>query len=257
MLRLVYVDYRELILYRAYSDLRQESERTYAGYLWWIIEPLAQLVVYYLVFGLFLRRRGPDFVPLLIVGIVTWRWMQTATTSGAGAIIGGRALMQRVYLPKIVFPTVAILTTTFKFLVTFLLTLVFLWLWSYGVTATYLALPGLLVVELCFIAAVTYVCAAVVPFFPDLRIVLDNALRLLFFLSGIFYPGSALPEALQPYFYLNPMATLIDAYRDVLLHGQWPPVWPLVTVGLVSAAGVLAGSHLLARYDYVYPKLVP
>lgn len=255
MLRRVYVDYRELILYRAYSDLRQESERTYAGYLWWIIEPLAQLVVYYLVFGLLLRRRGPDFVALLVVGIVTWRWMQTATMSGADAISGGRALMQRVYLPKIVFPTVAILTTTFKFLVTFLLVLVFLWLSGYGVSAAYVVLPCLFVIELSFIAAVTYISAAVVPFLPDLRIVLDNALRLLFFLSGVFYPGSALPEGFRPYFYLNPMATLIDAYRDVLLHGQWPPAWPLVAVGLFSSAGVLAGSYLLARYDYVYPKL--
>jgi lipopolysaccharide transport system permease protein len=163
--------------------------------------------------------------------------------------------MQRVYVPKIVFPTVSILTTTFKFLLAFALVLPVLWISGRPVGLAYLALPPILVIELAFIAAVAYVGAALVPFLPDLRILLDHSLRLLFFLSGVFYSGSLIPPRFRSYFYLNPMATLIDAFRDVLLYDRWPPVGSLVAVGLVSGAGVFAGAYLLTRYDYVYPKL--
>lgn len=252
---MVFSRYGHLILYRVYADLRQEAERTYIGYVWWVLEPILFMVVFYVVFGMFMKRGGEHFVPFLLIGLTTWRWFQTSLMQGGIAIIGNKGLIQQVYVPKVVFPTVAILTNTFKFLVVFLLLLGFLWSQGFGPNMAYLSLIGLFATELLVITAVTYVLAAVMPFIPDLRFILDDVLRGLFFFSGIFFSAASIPETLRPYFYLNPIATLIDAFRGVLLHGTWPADFGLLIITLVSIIGILAGLILLQKYDYHYAKL--
>lgn len=94
------------------------------------------------------------------------------------------------------------------------------------------------------------------PFVPDLKIIINNGLTLLFFISGIFYDIGHLPADIRFYFYLNPMATLIENYRLVLIEGAWPH-WGTIGVSLVmSLIGLTIGLYLLTRYDRVYPKLV-
>ncbi|MDX1501226.1 MAG: ABC transporter permease [Thermoanaerobaculia bacterium] len=247
--------YLDLVVYRAYADLRGEAERTYAGYLWWVIDPVVNMAVYYVVFAFFLDRGREDFAPFLLIGLVTWRWFQTAVRIASASILGGAGLMRQVYLPKIVLPTSDVVNLTLRFLFAFALLLPFLWIYGFPVTLSYLALPILMVVELLLILAVVYPLAALVPLLPDLRKVVDNGLTLLFFLSGIFYAGASLPERVRPYFYLNPVVHLIEGYRTVLMEGRWPAPLPLVAVVVGSLIGVAVGSALLSRWDRLYPRL--
>lgn len=248
--------YLDLILYKTYADLRAESERTYVGYLWWVIDPVIHMAVYYVVFGLFLDRGGPDFAPFLLVGLLPWRWFFTTVRVGSGSIIANAPLMRQVYLPKEILPTVAILNFTVRFVVAFTLLLIFLWLWGYPPSPAYLALPLVMLTQAALIFAVGWTLAAVVPFFPDLRLLIDNGLVLLFFLSGIFYSGATLPEEYQRYFYLNPIANLIESYRAILLEGAWPS-WPaLAAVAAAGLATLAAGFALLRRFDRFYPRVI-
>ncbi len=247
--------YVNLVLYKVYAELRAESARTYVGFLWWIVDPVLSMAVYYGVFALLLDRGGAGFVPFLFVGLVTFRWLNMAIAHGATAIRENGNLMRQVYLPGIVFPAVAVLTDTVKFAVVFGLLLGFLWLSGYPVAIPYLALPVLLGVELLLIAAVASMLASVMPFVPDLEIILSNSFRILFFVSGIFFSISSVPEPYQLYLRLNPIASLIEAFRAVLLENQWPAWTPVLWIAALSVAGIALGARQIARYDRVYPKL--
>lgn len=247
--------YLSLIYYKTYADLRAESERTYVGFLWWIVEPIVSMAVYYLVFSVILNRGGEDYVAFLFAGVVPWRWFQTTIMRGSSSILSARGLMQEVYLPKMVLPVVALLVDTFKFLVVLVLLLAFVLISGHPVTSAYLALPLLLLTELLVIGALTLFAAALIPFVPDLRVVLQNLLRLLFFLSGVFYDLDRFSPEAQHWLRLNPMAVLLESFRQVLLEGEWPN---LVRVGAFAAGALVilvAALWLLRRYDYVYPKL--
>lgn len=247
--------YREIILYKVYADLRSESERTYVGYLWWIIEPVIQMAIYYAVFEFILVRRTEDFVSFLLVGVVVWRWFQQTLIEGASSILAAQALINEVYLPKLILPTVSVLCNTLKFSLVLLLLLTFLWFRGYGVTGAYLALPVILLTQFCLIVACTYVLAPLVPFFPDLRVILNSFLIATMFLSGVFYSISSIPESVRYYFYLNPMAVILEAYRAVLLHAAWP-AWELLgVIAIVSVCALLTGAKLTARLSHVFPKL--
>ena len=110
-------------------------------------------------------------------------------------------------------------------------------------------------VQLVLIIALSVVVAAVVPFIPDLVLVIPPLLRLTMFLSGVFYSQSMIPPEYVPYFRYNPMAGLIMEYRKVMLYGQFPDFVYLFKIALISSLILAFGLWLLAKLDRVYPRL--
>lgn len=248
--------YLELLLYKTYADLRAEAARTYISFLWWIIEPLIFMAVFYVVFGLVFQRYDEEFVPSLLIGLVTWRWFDNTVRTGANAIVANHGLMQQVYLPKHLFPSVAVLVSTAKFLLVFVLLLALLQYLAPGISMAYLWLPVPLLVEFLLVSGTAMLVAALVPFFPDLRIIIGNALLLLFFLSGVFFSVDKIPEQYRQYLFLNPMAGLIDAYRNILISSRSPPLGRMAIIALLSVILIVTARWLLRRYDRRYARRV-
>ncbi len=248
--------YRELILFKTYANLNSEASRTYLSFLWWIIDPVLTMIVFYIVFGVLLERGTEDYVPFLLIGLTIWQWFGNTINHGKSSILENRRLMEQVHLPKAIFPSIILLMDLFKFLIVFTLILVFLWIYGFGVNVTYLALPVLLLVQFLLISAFTYFLAAIVPFVPDLKFLITTLIQLVFFLTGIFFPSSSISEENKFYFYLNPMANLIEDYRNVLMYGVWPDWSTLGIIAIASFAGIFISIKLIHRYDYIYPRVI-
>jgi len=249
--------YLELILYKTYADLKAETERTYLGFLWWIFEPILFMSVFYFVFGVLQKQPVPNFVAFLLVGLVTWEWFKACVSHGSSVIYGQYGLMQHIHLPKILFPIILILTDSFKFLFVFSLLLIYLWTAGFSINIAYLSLPAVLFTELLFTMAITFLVSAIVPFVPDLRFVIDNLLTAVFMISGVFSSAAQMTEGVQFYFYLNPMANLIEDYRKILLHGEFPDWSGLMIINAVALIGVLIAMRIIRRFEYIYPKITP
>ena len=202
------------------------------------------------------KRGGEGFIYFLLVGLVVWKWFDSSIRSGMVSLQTNAAVIQQVYQPKFIFPVIVVLINTAKFLLVMLLLLLFLLISGKPVSITWLALLPLIGVQFVLIVGITSVCATVIPFLPDLKWVVDNGLTMLFFLSGVFFDISAMPEHLQGWLRLNPMAVLIDSYRSVLLLGQMPDWGHVFWVLLFSCVLVVVALHLFSRYDRIYPKLV-
>ncbi len=248
--------YIELILYKTYADLKAETQRTYLGFLWWIFEPIMYMGVFYVFFGLLLGRNTDNFVPFLLIGLTAWQWFKSCLSHGAETILGAHHLMQQVYLPKVIFPIILILTDTVKFIFIFILLLIFLWLYGYQIGLSYFALPLVLIVQLLFTATLSFLLAAIVPFIPDLRFVVENLLIAVFFMSGIIIKADAVPEIYRNYYYLNPIVNIIESYRNILMHNIWPNWSALLIIGMISLVGIWLATRLIAHFEYIYPKIM-
>ncbi len=248
--------YIELILYKTYADLKAETKRTYLGFLWWIFEPIMYMSVFYLFFGILLGHKTDNYVPFLLTGLTAWQWLKSCISHGTQTILGASGLMQQVNLPKVFFPIILILTDSVKFLFILTLLLIFLWIYGYGINITYLALPALLIVQLLFAMAITFFLAAIVPFLPDLRFVVENVLLALFFMSGVMIRSDIVPEAYRDYYYWNPIVVIIESYRDILMHHNWPDGSALFLIAIISLICVWLGARLIARFEYIYPKIM-
>ena len=247
--------YTELVFYKTYADLKAESTRTYLGILWWIFEPVMYMAIFYVVFGIAMQQGTPNFVQFLLIGLTAWQWMKSSVSHGSESILIYRPLMQQAHLPKVLFPTILILTDTTKFIFILLILLLYLWLTGFPITYTYLTLPLVLGVEFLFILALTYFFAAIVPFLPDLRFVIENVFQAVFFASGIFFSAVSIPEQYRVYFYLNPMATLIEDFRNVLMYNTMPDFQALAIIGFCSLMGIVFSIFLISRFEYTYPKI--
>ncbi|WP_456415594.1 ABC transporter permease [Thiolapillus sp.] len=246
--------YLQLMLYKTRADLKVEAARGYMGMLWWVLEPVLYMGAFYIIFAVALQRGGEHFVPWLLIGLVAWKWFDTTVRMSLNAITAGKGLMSQVYLPKVFFPAVVILKNTVKFLVTLGLLLLFLLFYGVG-SWSWVAIPLLLLVQLLLVCGVTFSVAALTPLYPDLKLLMNNVLMLMFFLSGVFFDTSNLQGWLGMLLDLNPMVHVIHAWRDVLLLGQWPDMFHLIVVLLFAAAMCWLGLFLLHRYDRLYPRL--
>ena len=237
------------------AELRSEATRTYAGYLWWILEPLMSLAVYYVAFKYIFHRETENFAIFLFSGIIIYRFFSSTITRSATSIINGQGLMQLVYIHKSIFPLSVLLVNLVKFLITGLLVIIIVWLCGIAPSWSYLALPLLVLVEMLIIAGISMTCAAITPFFPDFKLILDTFMQLLIFLSGVFYEIDSVPARLQFFIRLNPVAVLIEQFRGILLSGKWPVFQPLGFAFLESLVFIAIGWLLIHRYNRYFPKL--
>lgn len=245
----------ELILYKAYTDLKAEAARSYLGLLWWIIEPVLFLGAYYVLFVLVMQRGKPDFVPTFLCGAVVWKWFDSGLKGGGHAISAHRGLLQQVYVPKYIFPVIAVLVSTARFIPVFLIFAVFLLLYGIPLQATWLAVPTVMLTQLCLVLSLAMLVGAITPFLPDLKAVIDNGMMLLFFISGVFFDINEVHEPLKSYILINPMAGLIDEYRNIMIRGVWPDTGRLAIILLFSIALGTLALALLKRMDHKYGKV--
>jgi len=256
MIRLGFRHYKNLIVHKAWADFRAEAERTYLGVLWWILDPLINMVIYYLVFGLFLRIGTNDFIPFLLTGLVVWRFIEATVVRAANSILQNVAMVRQVSFKKIIFPLIAMATCMMEYVFSLALLVVVLLISGYRPGVTWLAAPLLLAVELVMVLAMSLPLAVMVTFVPDVGKLITQVLRIIFYLSGIFYSAERLPAAVRPWLKLNPAIHLVEGMRDVLMYGVWPNWAALGAVASVSLLATAAGWMLFAHFDPLFAKRI-
>lgn len=245
----------DLLLFKTSADLRVEVSRYYLNYFWWILEPIFTMGVFYFVFRVLLNQGIPNFVSFLLIGLTFWNWFAFSVMNAASSLLNGRWLMIQVNIPKLFFPLGTILQDLFKQLFVIGLLLIFLLFSPTPVSVTWVALPVLMIIQAVLVAASAIFSAMVVPFVPDLRLLIGTVLNLLMFGSGIFFSDELILPQHRWIMYLNPMAGLIMNYRQVLMYASWPNWNYLLKVFLASSVLLLLALYLLNRFDQLYPRI--
>ncbi len=239
--------YLNIIWFKVYANLKAETEKMYLGSLWWVIEPMLNTAVLYLVFKVIRIGSADNLLVLLYVGAAIFSWFSASVTMGANALVTNAALMQQVQLPKWIFPVIAVANQSWKFLFSLVIVFPFLWAFHLPPTSAYLALPALVFTQAFTIIGLSLLLCVVIPFFPDGRTVLASGMNLLMWLSGIFYQIDKVAPEHQGFFVANPAAMLVDGFRAVLMDGRWPEARHFVSPLLFGAVSGGLGWFLLHR----------
>lgn len=249
--------YRDIILYKAYAELKGESLRSYLGMLWWVLEPIMYMAAFYLVMTSIKGRGGLDFVIFLLLGLVPWKWFASTISMMCGSIQGNAGLMRQVYLPKWIFLFITVTKSTFKFSIIFVLLLIFLLVTGHEVTTSWLLLPVVLLFQFIVMFGIGAILASVIPIIPDIRQVVDNVMLLLFFLSGIFFDLNEIAdETKKDLLLLNPMATMIDSYRRLIQRDEMLDFNMLAIWGIVGIVSTITAILIIRRFDRIYPRIL-
>ena len=239
--QLTTIQYLTLIDTLARFHLRGEARQFYLGYFWWLLEPALYIAVFYVVFQLLLDSRQPDYLYFLAVGKLTFIWFSKSVVQAASSIETNRGLISQVTIRKEVFPLSAIQQGFYRQLVVLSFLLVLLFLSGKGQFHYWFWLLPLMFVQMLLISGVGLLAALVVCWHKDFQHLIQLGMMFLLFVSGVFWDVNAVADAdvRRWLLLLNPLATLIDAYRQILLLGS-PPKTDLMFVLLCQSLLLLS-----------------
>lgn len=224
---------RELVL----RDMRLRYKRSALGILWSLFNPLLQLLVFNFVFSLLLPLNIPNFTLFLFIGLLAWNWFQSSLMEATGAIVDNGDLIRRPGFSNVILPVVPVTTNFIHFLIALPILLVALWWSGVPLNPWVVTLPLVLAGQFVVTLGLAYLVAALNVGFRDTRYLLGIILLLGFYLTPVFYAASAIPSQYQMLYRLNPLVTLIESYRNLLLYGEGLPV---ATLLLIVAGGLVA-----------------
>lgn len=230
---------------RALMGLKSEARETRLGHLWWLVEPAMHLTVYYLVFGVLLRHGGDDYVAYLLVGIVHWLWFAKSIQNASSAILVSRGLILQLPLHTAIFPLAEVLRDALKQLLVVGVLLGILAAMGYTPHLLLMLYPLLFALQLLLILPCAGLAAALMPYIPDMRVIIPAGLQLGMFVSGVFFTRDLIPADYQWLLQLNPVYLILESQRDVLIR-QRAPDWP--ALGCLLAALLLANLLLLQLF---------
>jgi lipopolysaccharide transport system permease protein len=218
--------------------LRADSSKYFLGYIWWILEPLLYVVVFYVVFDVVLDSRRGDFLMFLMTGKLPFIWFSKSVNHASLGLLQGAGLISKIDVPKSLFPMAIIQEGLYKQAAVFLLLFVVLIANGYPVTASWWYLIPVILVNYLMIVACGLVGAYLVCLMRDFSMVISLGMIFLMFTSGIFWDVRALddPQMTELVLSVNPLAFVLDAYRQILMQGVVPDLFHLTAIGIGSAA---------------------
>jgi lipopolysaccharide transport system permease protein len=253
---------RRLIRYLVQAAMKKRGSDTFLGNLWWILDPLLQMLVYVVFITIIARRPEPDYPLFIFSAILPWKWFSTVVTDGTLAVVSQGGLIRQIAFPKIVLPIASATAEVVGFawgLIPLFLIMLF---YSDRITIYLLWLPIIAAVQYVFSLASAVLVSAANVFFRDLGNVIQHALRLWWFLSPGLYSLDTLKSVtivqdhpvILKLFALNPFAVLFDAYRSAIYGttGGGPPLNP----NLESLLALLAASLVFLALAAIFFKRV-
>jgi lipopolysaccharide transport system permease protein len=241
-------------------DLRGRYIGSTLGLLWSVVNPLAQLAIFTFVFSTVLSVRfGASDVPFVLylaAALFPWLAFQESVLRSATSLVDNAVLVKRVVFPIEVLPVQIALTALVHQLIALALLLCLMIGFGVPPRPAALALPLLVMLQLMLTVGVGWTVAALHVYFRDTAQLLGVVFPMWFYLTPIIYPSQLVPAALRPLLALNPLTALVEAYRDVLLHGVVPCGVRELWLAIVSVAAVAVGAVVFARARGDFADLV-
>ena len=248
--------FASLVWNKAVFNLKSETSKTHLSYIWWVVEPIIYMIIFYVVLGLILQRGGPDFIPFLLTGLVPFQWISKSIIESSESILQGRGLMLQIKISPLFFPLTRIVTTTLKEIPGFVLLITFILLTGYSPGISWLALPLILCLQLLFTVALCFVIALAMPFVRDLKRLIPVGVQFILFSSGVFYPTDFISKEWIDIFFLNPVAGLFHLYRQILLQGEWPDFGICAYIFSVTSVILFSVWLIYRRTAPIYAKII-
>lgn len=247
--------YRELVRHLVRSSLAKESTGRVFGALWWLVDPVVLVGVYVFFVDIVLRSGGDNYALFVAVGILLWKHLSSGVLGAMTTTLAREQTMRQVAFPRAVLPLAVVIAETMHLGIGLLVYIGFAAIFAVYVTPVFLLVLPLLAIHVLFVLGFAFALSALNILYRDVQNLTSYALRVGFFLSPTLYAVSLIPEWIRPVYYLNPFATLIPAFRDVMLFHEQPP-WDAVAI-VAGAAVILCilGFLVFTRFERAFAKV--
>ena len=262
-----YYERRELLSNLVLRELRSRYKRSALGWTWSLLNPLSSVLIYWVVFGVFLKVRAPigdpsgqgNFVLFLLCALIPWNFFSNGVTQSIESLVVNAGLIRKVYFPR----ELLVASTIGGLLVTFLIEL--------GVVIAILLIAGnmvlpwlpivvlLVVLQTLLVLGIGLLLSGANVYFRDVRHFVNLLMPMLFYSTPVVYPISYVPVhwhvagrsiPLRSIYEMNPLVQLVSAYRALLYDLRFPSIGSLAYIAVWSIGLVLIGQFVFNRLDH-------
>jgi lipopolysaccharide transport system permease protein len=235
--------WRQLVLAFVRRELAIRYKEAYVGVAWAILQPLAYMAVFTLLFSHVAHVAGGGALSSL-TALVAWGFFATSLTQGSQSVVNQLGVVSKIFFPRSALPLAAVIAAGFDAVIAFGLQLVLLASFGHGLSPALLLWPVLMLLLGSLCIGATLLLSPVFVRFRDLKYLLPVAVQLLLLASPVGYPLDAVPESLRAWYMVNPLAGLLESFRRIAIDGSLPPLnylWPAAVWAV--ALLVLGGLH--------------
>lgn len=251
-------EYRELLYFLTWRDIKVRYKQTALGAAWAIIQPFFLMVVFSLFFG---RLAGvpSDGVPYPVFsfcGLLPWQLFANSLTQSSNSLVGSQNLITKVYFPRLVVPISAVLAGVVDFAIAFVILLGMLFF--YGIVPDWqiIAVPALVFLAMMTALAVGLWLSALNVQYRDVRYTINFLVQFWLFATPVAYPSSIVPEKWRAIYGLNPMVGVVDGFRWALLGRPQSPGISLFVSAVVVVVLLVGGLYYFRRLEQQFADIV-
>jgi len=241
--------YRELLFFLTWRDVKVRYKQTALGAAWAILQPLFMMIIFTIFFGRLaaVDSAGIPYPVFALAGLVPWTFFSNAITASGNSLVGSANLITKVYFPRLIVPSAAMLAGLVDFVLAFVLLILLMVYYQIVPTIQLLFLPVLVLLTALFSLGVGTWFSALNVKYRDVRFALPFLIQLWLFVSSVILPSSAIPQKWRWLLMLNPMSAIIEGYRSALFG--LPFDWP--ALGIASALTILTLLYAIYAFGRV------
>lgn len=222
--------YRTLLYNLVLRDLKARYKNSALGFLWSLLNPLAMMMIFTIISTFLFRNNNVANYPIfLLAGLLPWNFFSISVMGGANSVVANGYLINKVYFPREVLPIATVVANLVNFLLALLVLFAVIVFFRLEFSPWIWLLPVVILIQTVFTIGIVLFLSTLQVYYRDTLLILDVVILAWFFLTPVFYPASIFPKAyaiagvtvdIQRLVYiLNPMASLINMYRDLLYWG--------------------------------------
>lgn len=242
-------NYRQMVFSLVRKDLRGRYKGSVLGFLWTFINPLFQLIVYTVAFSFILPSSIDKYYLHLFVALIPWIFFSSSIQGGASSIISAKDMVSKIYFPREVIPISYVTSCFVNMLLSFIIIFAVVIFSGVGVNPlALLCLPVVMIIEYVMALGLALLFSAITVYFRDLEHILGIITMAWIYLTPVLYPIDMIAdETIKKLFYINPMTSVIVAYRDILYYAKVPDFSTLMIALVFGVVILLAGFAVFSK----------
>ncbi len=250
-------DYRDLFLILAWRDLRVRYAQTFLGLFWAVLQPLATLVIFILIFERALKvyTGNIPYSVFALAGMTAWSYFAFVLNQSGTSIINSQEMVKKVYFPRLVIPLSKAMTGFVDFTITLLFLLVMMIIYKVPITKDLVYFPLFFLLNVMAALGAGIWTSALTIRYRDFQHVIPFVVQIGLYATPIAYPSSLIPEKYQLLYHMNPMVGVVEGYRFSLLGTASPGIYSIMSYFIIIVI-FISGLYYFRKVERVMADIV-
>jgi len=249
---------KDLLITWTNRIIQTRYQQSILGSLWILIQPISSVAVFTIIFTLFvpIDTGNTPYLVFSYAAMVPWNLFSSSLGDMTSSLIANMNLISKIYFPREILPLASLLARLIDFFVAYLILFILILVYKIQIYPVgLLFLPLILLIQIILTFGLGLGLSAMNVFYRDVSPVMGLILQIWFYASPIIYPFTLVPDQLKPYYFITPMAAIVESYRAILLNGTLPG--PYLIVSAVIAIVIFAlGYWFFKRVEFQFADII-